>query len=107
VYIGSFNSEAPISEEKNPYGRTLFEAEQKELLADLYEIPQRSCDRKINEFVKRLRAFKIHLLLIGHIRKNMPAMFGECCSSAAYAGSRAMCCVCAVADLFNKQMQTY
>ncbi|GFH15321.1 uncharacterized protein HaLaN_11525 [Haematococcus lacustris] len=40
VYVGSFNSDAPISEAKNPYGRTLFEAEQKELLASLYDIPQ-------------------------------------------------------------------
>lgn len=77
VYVGSFNSDAPISEDKNPYGRPLFEAEQKELLASLYEIPQRSCDRKINEFVKRVRAAKIHLLLVGHLRKQMPSMFGR------------------------------
>lgn len=31
----------------------------------------------VNEFVKRVRALKIHLLLIGHIRKNMPTMFGK------------------------------
>ncbi|KAL6763258.1 P-loop containing nucleoside triphosphate hydrolase protein [Haematococcus lacustris] len=77
VYVGSFNSDAPISEAKNPYGRTLFEAEQKELLASLYDIPQRSCDRKINEFVKRVRACKMHLLLVGHLRKQMPSMFGK------------------------------
>ena len=47
MYVGSFNSEAPISEEKNPYGKALFEAEQKQLLADLYDIPARSCDRKV------------------------------------------------------------
>ena len=34
-----------------------------QLLADLYEIPQRSTDRKINEFVKRVRAVKIHILV--------------------------------------------
>lgn len=32
---------------------------------------RRSCDRKINEFVKRVRAFKIHILLIGHLRKQV------------------------------------
>ena len=47
----------------NPYGKPLFEAEQKQLLADLYDIPQRSTDRKINEFVKRVRAAKIHILV--------------------------------------------
>eukprot|EP00878_Enallax_costatus_P017605 GHUV01018497.1.p1 GENE.GHUV01018497.1~~GHUV01018497.1.p1 ORF type:complete len:533 (+),score=105.10 GHUV01018497.1:417-2015(+) len=77
VYIGSFNSDAPINAEKNPHCVELFEAEQAQLLHDLYEIPSRSCDRKINEFVKRVRAFKIHLLIIGHIRKAMPAMFGK------------------------------
>lgn len=77
VYIGSFNSEAPIQEDKNPYGKALFLSEQENLLKDLYEIPARSCDRKINEFVKRVRAFKIHLLLIGHLRAKMPAVFGK------------------------------
>lgn len=33
--------------------------------------------RQINEFVKRVRAFRIHLLIIGHIKKHMPAMFGK------------------------------
>lgn len=37
---------------------------------------QRNCDRKINEFVKRVRACKIHMLLIGNLRKQLPAMFG-------------------------------
>jgi hypothetical protein len=32
---------------------------------------------QVNEFVKRVRAFRIHLLIMGHLRKNMPAMFGK------------------------------
>lgn len=75
VTVGSF-SNAPIREDKNPYAKTIFEAEQKDLLDALYECPQRSCDRKINEFVKRVRSCKIHMLLIGHMRKQMPSMFG-------------------------------
>jgi hypothetical protein len=31
VYVGSFNSEAPINEKVNPYGKPLFEAEQKQV----------------------------------------------------------------------------
>lgn len=31
---------------------------------------------QVNEFVKRVRAFKIHLLIIGHIKKALP-MFGQ------------------------------
>lgn len=76
VYIGSFNSEAPINDQKNPNCKELFEAEQRELLQHLYEIPTRSCDRKVNEFVKRVRAAKIHILLVGHLRAKMP-MFGK------------------------------
>jgi EH domain-containing protein 1 len=47
VYIGSFNSEAPIDAAKNPHCVDLFEKEQAQLLHDLYEIPSRSCDRKV------------------------------------------------------------
>lgn len=47
MYIGSFNSEAPIQEDRNPACKDLFRAEQEQLLHDLYEIPSRSCDRKV------------------------------------------------------------
>ena len=51
----SFNSAAPIREDVNPACRGLFEKEQEDLLHDLYEVPARSCDRRVNEFVKRVR----------------------------------------------------
>ncbi|GAB4817911.1 hypothetical protein N2152v2_004957 [Parachlorella kessleri] len=76
VYIGSFNASQPIREDVNPTGKALFEKEQEDLLHDLYEIPARSCDRKVNEFVKRVRAAKIHFLIMGHLRKQMP-YFGQ------------------------------
>ena len=46
VYVGSFNGGKPIREDVNPQCKALFEAEQADLLNDLYEIPHRSCDRK-------------------------------------------------------------
>ncbi len=46
VYIGSFNADVPLRTDLNPNGAELFEREQGDLLQDLYEIPQRSCDRK-------------------------------------------------------------
>lgn len=58
VYVGSFNSEAPISERVNPYAKPLFEAEQKGLLADLYEIPAR-CGRGM---------VSLFLLCVGQLR---------------------------------------
>ncbi|KAF5840775.1 hypothetical protein DUNSADRAFT_15633 [Dunaliella salina] len=77
VYTGSFNSNAPIRTDRNPNGKSLFEAEERELLDSLYAIPERSCDRKVNEFIKRVRAAKIHILIMGHLRSKMPAMFGK------------------------------
>ena len=32
---------------------------------------------QVNEFVKRVRAAKIHCLIMGHLRKQMPAMMGK------------------------------
>ncbi|KAH8970538.1 hypothetical protein BDL97_02G093000 [Sphagnum fallax] len=77
VYIGSFNDK-PINEQKiGPIGRELFEREQNDLLADLKDIPRKSCDRRINEFVKRARQAKIHAYIIGHLKKEMPTMMGK------------------------------
>ena len=46
VYIGSFNADRPVRTDLNPAGAELFEKEQADLLQDLYDIPQRACDRK-------------------------------------------------------------
>ncbi|KAK1306177.1 hypothetical protein QJS10_CPA10g01932 [Acorus calamus] len=60
-----------------PIGKELFEREQDDLLSDLKDIPKKACDRRINEFVKRARAAKIHAYIISHLRKEMPAMMGK------------------------------
>ncbi|XP_057977798.1 EH domain-containing protein 1 isoform X2 [Malania oleifera] len=77
VYIGSFNDK-PVNEAAvGPIGKDLFEKEQEDLLADLKDIPKKACDRRINEFVKRARAAKIHAYIISHLKKEMPAMMGK------------------------------
>ncbi|KAL8469870.1 hypothetical protein ACS0TY_032655 [Phlomoides rotata] len=77
VYIGSFNDK-PINEGVvGPIGKELFEKEQDDLLTDLKDIPKKACDRRINEFVKRARAAKIHSYIISHLKKEMPAMMGK------------------------------
>ncbi|KAG6482314.1 EH domain-containing protein 1-like [Zingiber officinale] len=77
VYIGSFNDK-PINEAAvGPLGKELFEKEQDDLLSDLKDIPKKACDRKINEFVKRARAAKIHAYVISHLKNEMPAMLGK------------------------------
>jgi hypothetical protein len=35
------------------------------------------CDAQVNEFVKRVRAARIHMLIVGHLRKQMPALMGK------------------------------
>ncbi|XP_020959490.1 EH domain-containing protein 1 isoform X2 [Arachis ipaensis] len=77
VYIGSFNDK-PIQEGfVGPLGQELFEKEQNDLLADLVDIPRKACDSRINEFVKRARAAKMHAYIISHLKKEMPAMMGK------------------------------
>ncbi|KAF5949446.1 hypothetical protein HYC85_011439 [Camellia sinensis] len=77
VYIGSFNDKPVNEAAAGPLGRELFEKEQDDLLADLKDIPKKACDRRINEFVKRARAAKIHAYIISHLKKEMPAMMGK------------------------------
>lgn len=77
VYIGSFNDK-PVNEAAiGPIGKELFEMEQDDLISDLKDIPKKACDRRINEFVKRARAAKIHAYIISHLKKEMPAMIGK------------------------------
>ncbi|KAF2285714.1 hypothetical protein GH714_007345 [Hevea brasiliensis] len=77
VYIGSFNDK-PVNEAAvGPIGKELFEKEQEDLLSNLKDIPKKACDRRINEFVKRARAAKIHAYIISHLKKEMLAMMGK------------------------------
>ncbi|GJW35872.1 tropinone reductase-like protein 3 [Tanacetum coccineum] len=73
----SFNDK-PIKEESlDSMGKELFEKEQDDLLVDLIDIPKKACDRRINEFVKRARAAKIHAYIISQLKKEMPAVMGK------------------------------
>jgi beta-glucosidase-like glycosyl hydrolase len=58
----------------NPAEKELFEKEQDDLLDQLHTIPTRLCHRKINELVKRVRALRTHLLLVQHLKQQMPAL---------------------------------
>ncbi|KAJ3024154.1 EH domain-containing protein 1 [Thoreauomyces humboldtii] len=73
VFIGSFWDQ-PLH---NTDSASLLEAEHKDLLADLRNLPRNAVVRKINEIVKRTRMAKVHALIIGHLKKEMPSMFGK------------------------------
>ncbi|RHZ53023.1 hypothetical protein Glove_452g11 [Diversispora epigaea] len=75
VYLGSFWIEKP----RNAFDdcRLLIEAEQKDLLNSFRDLPRNATIRKVNEIVKRARLAKVHAFIIGHLRKEMPALFGK------------------------------
>lgn len=74
VYIGSFWEEQLKCGE---WSRQLLEAEMRDLLIDLKNVPKNAAVRKINELVKRVRLAKAHAHIIGHLKKEMPSMFGK------------------------------
>jgi GTP-binding protein EngB required for normal cell division len=75
VYIGSFWDE-PLNE-KGLANKAMFDQEKKDLIDDLKSLPRNSALRKVNELVKRTRTAKVHALIIGHLRYEMPSMFGK------------------------------
>lgn len=74
VYIGSF-WEKPL--QCNEWSKQLLQAEMRDLLTDLKNIPKNAAIRKVNELVKRVRLAKAHMCIVGHLKKEMPAVFGK------------------------------
>ena len=74
VYIGSFWDQPLRGSE---WSRQLFEAEMRDLLTDLKNVPKNAAVRKVNELVKRVRMAKAHAYVVGHLKKEMPSMFGQ------------------------------
>ncbi|PVV01772.1 hypothetical protein BB560_003797 [Smittium megazygosporum] len=78
VYLGSFwPATRPPVGNKFTDSVSLIEKEQKDLLQALKEIPVTSALRKVNDMVKRARQAKVHAYIIGHLKNEMPTMFGK------------------------------
>lgn len=73
VYVGSFWDQPYQNEEF----RKLFEAEQGDLMNDLSTLPGNGTIRKVNELVKRARLVKVHSIILGHLKEEMPSVFGK------------------------------
>lgn len=73
VYISSFST-LPFRDGTNA---ALFERERDDLLKELRDLPRNNAIRKVNELVKRTRHVKVHALLIGYLRNQMPSFFGK------------------------------
>lgn len=72
VYIGNFRDAEYMVKDN----AELLDREREDLLNDLYDLPRRSVARKINEFVKRTRATKIHAYIMSYLRGKLPT-FGK------------------------------
>ncbi|KAI9599413.1 P-loop containing nucleoside triphosphate hydrolase protein [Syncephalis fuscata] len=81
VYLGSFWSDPPHNRYEDC--REIIEAEQRDLMKDLEMLPRNAAVRRVNELVKRARNAKVHAYIIGHLKKEMPAMFGKNSKQAA------------------------
>jgi len=73
VFIGSFWDKPYQNDEMTKF----FEAERRDLLEELLDIPRNSAIRKINELVKRARLVKTHAYIIAHLKEKMPLFFGK------------------------------
>eukprot|EP01111_Echinosteliopsis_oligospora_P016010 TRINITY_DN6518_c0_g1_i1.p1 TRINITY_DN6518_c0_g1~~TRINITY_DN6518_c0_g1_i1.p1 ORF type:complete len:524 (+),score=116.24 TRINITY_DN6518_c0_g1_i1:40-1611(+) len=73
VYLGSFWDQ-PLQNEET---KKLLEAEMKDLLTDLHSLPRNSAIRRLNDLVKRARLAKVHACIIGHLKNEMPTLFGK------------------------------
>jgi len=73
VFLGSF-CDQPY---KNEEFRKLYEAEQRDLITDLLQLPRNAAVRKINELVKRARLLRSHMHIITHLRSKMPWLIGK------------------------------
>ena len=73
VYVGSFWDE--INKGSGNY--QLLMSEHNDFLADMRDLPRNAAVRKINEIVKRARMAKVHAYIIGHLKKEMPSLFGK------------------------------
>ncbi|KAF8945253.1 hypothetical protein BGZ47_003012 [Haplosporangium gracile] len=75
VYLGSFWVNRPPNAFEDC--RPLLDVEQADLIKDLKDLPRNAAIRKVNEIVKRARLAKVHAYIIGHLKKEMPAVFGK------------------------------
>lgn len=73
VYISTFRQDVVYPSRS----QMLLEAEKKDLLDEIKQLPMNSTTRKINEIVKRTRLLRAHTLLINHLRTQLPSLWGK------------------------------
>ncbi|OLY78050.1 EH domain-containing protein 1 [Smittium mucronatum] len=78
VYLGSFwPPMKPAVHNRYDDCTSLLEKEQKDLINYMKKIPHEAAIKRINDMVKRARQAKVHAYIIGHLKNEMPAVFGK------------------------------
>lgn len=75
VYIGSFWSPKKVNGTVDQ--TSLLEAEQKDLIGHLLDLPKNSAVRKINEMIRRAKQVRVHGIILSHLKYQMPSFFGK------------------------------
>lgn len=73
VYVGSFH-DVPLAREDHS---EIFRKDKEILLKRLSELPKSCAMRKVNEMVKRIRLCIVNVCILGHLRSQMPMLFGK------------------------------
>jgi len=73
VYTGSFWDQPLVIKDNAEF----FEAEERELMGDIRNLPRYNTLRKINELVKRARLVKVNAYIVMRLKSEMPAMMGK------------------------------
>jgi len=77
VRVPSQKDPAKFKLGKDEQFKKLFEAEQRDLIFDLLQLPRNSAVRKINELVKRARLVRTHMYILSHLKNKMPILLGK------------------------------
>ena len=70
VYVGNFREGEYVNKDL----RKILNLDRETLIKDIQDIPRTAVARKVNEFVKRVRAAKIHALILSALRERMPSL---------------------------------
>ena len=73
VYTGSYWNGALI----NSDFAKMFDKDEKLLVRELMDLPRCASERKVNQMVNRIRLVKVHVCILGTIRRLTPRFFGK------------------------------
>mmetsp|Transcript_40616 Transcript_40616/g.85285 ORF Transcript_40616/g.85285 Transcript_40616/m.85285 type:complete len:610 (-) Transcript_40616:249-2078(-) len=73
VYTGSYWNGALINDDFEH----MFEKDEKLLVQELVDLPRCASERKVNQIVNRVRLVKMHVCILGTLRKMTPFYFGK------------------------------